>query len=99
MYMGPHVRFIGLSFSRLYLNGIEESIYPWIERCPALASLFVPVHEVGGVLRELRFDYAHNMRGTKGPHVAFYREVQKWLAQAEQQQPKPSGVTVKETHA
>lgn len=100
MYMGPHVRFLGLGFSRLYWDGIEESLYEWITRCPALGALFVPVTEVGAVLRELDFDYAHNMRGTKGPYVTFYREVQKWLTRAEQQQqPKPSGVTIKESHA
>jgi hypothetical protein len=98
MYMGPHVFFLGLGYSKTYRNGIDEGLYQWIQKCPALGQLFIPVEKVGAVRRELNFDYAHNMRGTTGKHVAFYREVQKWLAQA-QQQPKPPGVTLEKTHA
>jgi hypothetical protein len=81
MYLGPHVGFLGLNYNKTFLpGGIDEQYYPWIDRCPALGELFVPVEQIGPVMRELQFDIAHNMRGTKGPFVTFYREVQKWLA-------------------
>lgn len=87
MYLGPHIGFLGLGYSKLWRNGIDEQLYPWIEQCPALGSLFVPVADIGKVRKELNFDYAHQMRGTTGRFVTFYREVQKWLASQTAQQP------------
>ena len=100
MYMGPHVFFLGLGYSKTYRNGIEQGLYPWIAKCPALGELFIPIERVGAVRRELNFDYAHNMRGTTGKFVTFYREVQSWLAQttAERKQ-TPSGITIEQSHA
>jgi hypothetical protein len=101
MYMGPHVAFLGLHFNKTFLpGGIHESYYPWIERCPALGELFIPVERIGQVLRELNFDYAHNMRGTHGPNVTFYREIQNWLAHHKQNKTTArKGVTLEPHHA
>ena len=99
MYMGPRVQHLGLGYGALFRNGIHESLYESIKACPSLGELFIPIAQVGNVRRDLNFDYAHNMRGTKGKHVTFYREVQKWIAQTTQQQPKPSGITLEHHHA
>lgn len=80
IYLGPQVQFLGLYYHKGYLNGIEPQLYPWIDQCPALGELIVPVAETGSVMRELNFDYAHNMRGTVGRFVTFYRAVEQWLA-------------------
>jgi hypothetical protein len=80
MYLGPHVAGLGLYFSKTWRNGVEKELMPMLKHCPAIGSLIVPVADIGKVLRSLNFDYAHNMRGTTGPHVRFYREVQQWLA-------------------
>ena len=80
MYLGPHVAFLGLGYSKTYRNGIEPQLYEWIAKCPALGQLFIPVAQIGAVRRELNFDYAHQMKGTTGRYVVFYREVQQWLA-------------------
>jgi hypothetical protein len=96
-YLGPRIHAHGLGYGALFRDGLHESLYPLLEKCPALAGLFVPVKEVGSVLRELNFDYSHNMRGTSGRHVAFYREVQRWLASNRQpQQTSHAGITLKE---
>jgi hypothetical protein len=98
MYMGPPVAFLGLGYSKTWRNGIDGNLYPWITKCPALGGLFIPVADIGKVLRELNFDYAHNMRGTTGVHVTLYRAVQKWLAELKQNKP-PSGLTIEKHHA
>lgn len=99
MYMGPHIGFLGLGYSKLWRNGIDPQLYQWITVCPALGGLFIPVAEVAKVRKELAFDYAHNMRGTTGPHVEFYRVVQKWLADHKQKTQSPSGITLEKHHA
>jgi len=91
IYLGPMIRGVGLYFSKTWRDGVHDAnVYKAIEQCRAIAELIVPVTQTGYVLRELNFDYAHNMRGTTGKHPTFYREVQKWLAQ--RKQPQTSGV-------
>lgn len=100
IYMGPHIRHIGLGYAALFKNGIHEHLYDSIAACPALGALFVPVAECAKVRRELAFDYAHNMMGTKGAHVEFYRAVQQWAAHTQKQTPTPSsGITLESHHA
>lgn len=96
-YLGPHVKALGLGYAKLYRDGVEPHLYEWFQRCPALREMFIPIANVAVVRRELNFDYAHNMCGTTGRYVTFYREVQKWLAQTTQDKPKPSGITMKQT--
>jgi hypothetical protein len=93
VYMGPHIRHLGLGYSAIFRDGIHESLHAAIAQCPSLAELFVPVAKVGEVRRELAFDYAHNMKGTKGLYVTLYRAAQQWAAQTQKQTP-PSGVTI-----
>src|SRR5262252_5353013 len=99
VYMGPRVHHLGLGYGAIFRNGIHKSLYPAIQQCPTLAELFIPVAQVGAVRRELNFDYAHNMKGTTGKHVAFYREIQRWITSLTQKQPSPSGVTIQKHHA
>jgi hypothetical protein len=94
--MGPQVPHLGLSYSNIFRDGIYKHLYDSIAKCPALGQLFVPIKECAVVRRELNFDYTHNMRGTTGRHVTFYREVQKWLAQRKPKETKPSGVTMEQ---
>ena len=97
IYMGPHIRHLGLGYGAIFRNGIHKHLYESIAECPALGDLFVPVAQCAAVRKELNFDYAHNMRGERGRFVTFYREVQKWLAFGrEPQQPTPSGVTTEQ---
>lgn len=100
IYMGPHVRHLGLGYGNIFRDGIHKHLYDSIAACPALGELFIDVENVASVRKELAFDYAHNMLGTKGKHVTFYREVQRWLAQQQQQKPTPtSGITIEPQHA
>jgi len=95
-YLGPTIAGIGLHYGAGFTNGIYPHWYQFIEQCPALGQLFIPTARVAVVRRELNFDYARNMRGTAGKYVAFYREVQNWLAErARKQQPSEEGVKVK----
>jgi hypothetical protein len=96
IYMGPHVRHLGLGYGMIFRDGIFPHLYDHIARCPALGELFVPIAQCAAVRKELNFDYSHNLRGTTGSYVVFYREVQKWLASpADQQTPTPaSGITL-----
>lgn len=99
IYMGPRVQHIGLGYAAIFRDGIHPSLYDSIKQCAALGELFIPVAEIGRVRKELNFDYAHNMKGTTGKHVTFYREVQQWISQTQKKQPKPSGVTLEHHHA
>jgi hypothetical protein len=100
IYMGPHLRHIGLGYGAIFRNGIFKHFYEEIARCPALGELFIPVAQVAAVRKELAFDYAHNMRGTTGPHVTFYREVQRWIAHEQNQTKTPSsGITIQNQNA
>jgi hypothetical protein len=99
MYMGPHIGFLGLGYSKLWRNGIDPQLYEWITLCPALGGLFIPIAEVAAVRKELNFDYAHNMKGTTGRHVEFYRAVQRWLATLKQKNQAPPGVKLEKHHA
>jgi hypothetical protein len=100
IYMGPHAGFIGLYYGKLWRDGIDKHLHEWIKRCPAIGELIVPVSECAIARKSLAFDYAHNMRGTSGRYVTFYREVEKWLAKQQQKQPTPSGVTIEQpSHA
>jgi len=98
IYVGPHMQGIGLQYGTIYRNGIAESLYHWIAKCPAIGELFVPVTKYALVRKELNFDIARNMRGTKGRYVTFYREVQNWLAQRASNQQTQTGVKL-QTHA
>ena len=80
IYLGPRLHRIGLGYGTIFRNGIHPSLNKAIEACPAIAQLMIPVEQVGVVRKELAFDYAHNMRGTTGKYVVFYREIQNWLA-------------------
>jgi hypothetical protein len=98
IYMGPHIRHLGLGYSAIFRNGIHKHLYESIDECPALGELFVPIDQCAAVRRELNFDYAHNMRGEVGKYVTFFREVQKWLAYSREPQSTPSGVTTEPLH-
>lgn len=89
IYLGPNVGKLGLYYHKGYIDGIEPQLYSWIEKCPALGGLIVPVWRTAEVMRELKFDYAHNMRGTQGKYVTFYREIQRWLATQPNEDRKP----------
>lgn len=103
IYMGPHLSHLGLGYGNIFRDGIHEHLYESIAACPALGQLFIHIENCATVRKELAFDYAHNMRGTHGQHVTFYREVQKWLAKQQknkQQKPTPSsGITIEQSHA
>ena len=100
MYLGPRIQAAGLGYSQTFRDGIFEHYYELIARCPSIGSLFVPIKDVGKVLRELDFDYSHNMRGKTGKFVTFYIEVQRWLAsQHATNQTAHAGVTLETKHA
>jgi hypothetical protein len=100
IYVGPHIGHMGLHYNKTFTNGIYPQYYDWIAKCPAIGELFVPIGDLARVMLELSFDYAHNMRGTTGSYVTFYREVQKWLASTQPQSTKsPSGITLETQHA
>jgi hypothetical protein len=96
IYVGPHVNAMGLNYNKTFRDGIYPHYYDFIAKCPAIGELFVPIAKLSSVMRELAFDYAHNMRGTRGSYVTFYREVQKWLASTNQPQ-SPSGINLEQT--
>lgn len=98
IYMGPHIRHLGLGYSTIFRDGIHPQLYDAIAECPSMRELFVPIQQCALVRRQLNFDYAHNMRGVAGKYVTLYREVQKWLAFSREPQPTPSGVTTEQLH-
>ena len=90
MYMGPTIPEAGLGFNKTWLEGVSDpNVYKVIESCPAAAELFVPVGEIAPVLRELNFDYAHNMKGKVGRYVTFYLAVQQWIARTKEAANQP----------
>jgi hypothetical protein len=106
MYLGPRVQHLGLGYAALFqpkthpeLSSIHENIYPAIRACPPLGEMFIPVEQIGNVRRELSFDYAHNMKGTRGKFVTFYQAIQKWIASTAEQKQKPSGINLEHHHA
>lgn len=80
IYLGPRVHHIGLGYGMIFRDGVHPALHAAIEACPAIGQLIVPIKQTAEVRKELNFDLAHTMRGTIGKHVAFYREVQNWLA-------------------
>lgn len=98
IYCGPTIAGLGLQYGTIFRNGIFPHLEAWIGRCPALGELFVPVTRYAEVRRQLNFDIARNMRGTKGKYVVFYQEVQKWLADRAKKKPPQTGVNL-QTHA
>jgi hypothetical protein len=90
MYLGPRLHRIGLGYGAIFKNGIHPALQSSIDACPAIAELMIPIEQVGAVRKELMFDYAHNMRGTTGKYVTFYREIQNWLAKQAGQQKTPT---------
>lgn len=99
MYLGPRVQHLGLGYAAIFKDGIHAGLYEAIKACPALGGLFIPIADVGNVRRELNFDYAHNMRGTTGPHVTFYRAVQQWIASHAIEKTAHTGITLESKHA
>lgn len=79
IYMGPRLHQFGLGYGNVFINGTHPRVQQAIELCPAIAGLLVPIKETAAVRQELNFDYAHNMKGTSGKHVDFYRAIQNWL--------------------
>src|SRR5262245_45122992 len=75
-YLGPPVPGV-IGYSTIFWNGIHPHLYESIKACPAMAELFVPVAEVQHALKELNFDFAHNMRGS-GRYATLYRAVEEW---------------------
>lgn len=99
LYLGPHLPSV-IGYGTIFRDGIYDHLNALIERCPAFGEMFVPIANVGPVLRELNFDYSHQMKG-QGRYPTLYREVQQWFAkQTPTQKPTtPSGVTTEEYHA
>jgi hypothetical protein len=79
IYMGPRLHSFGIGYGNVFYNGLHPNLQQAQELCPAISGLLVPVEQTAIVRRELNFDYAHEMRGTTGKYVTFYREIQKWL--------------------
>lgn len=100
IYMGPRVHHLGLGYGAIFRDGIHPSLHAAIAECPAMGGLFIPIAECGAVRRELAFDYAHNMKGTLGAHVTFYRAVQQWIAsQNTNRKTAHPGITLQNSHA
>lgn len=99
IYLGPRLHAFGIGYGNVFYNGLHPRLKRVIELCPAVAELVVPVTEAAVVRKALNFDYTHNMRGTIGPYVVFYREIEKWLkSQNKQHANKPPTIEVT-THA
>jgi hypothetical protein len=99
IYLGPMIRHYGLYYSKTFRDGInDQNVYQAIAECPSVLQMIVPVEKIAEVLHQLRFDYGHNMQGTTGRYVTFYREIQKWLAQPKKQ-PTPPSVQLKKQYA
>jgi hypothetical protein len=95
--MGPRLHSFGIGYGNVFHSGIHPRLKEVAEKCPAVMGLLVPVDECGTVRKELNFDYAHNMRGTNGKYVTFYREVQNWLKS--HNKTKQTTIEVKHHHA
>jgi hypothetical protein len=99
MYLGPHIGTLGLHYNKTFLPNNDFSHFqPYIDKCPALAEMFVPIEKIAEVMRELNFDYARNMRGGTGPYPTFYRQIQSWLKQAGASKTAQQGTTLKTHH-
>jgi len=98
IYLGPRLHAFGIGYGCVFYNGMHPRIKELSEKCPAIMGLLVPVEQCGAVRRELNFDYAHNMRGTSGKYVTFYREVQNWLKSHKKAKQQPT-IEVKHHHA
>lgn len=96
IYMGPRLHSYGIGYGNVFYNGVHPRLLQAIKACPSVGQLLVPVAQAAQVRKELAFDYAHNMRGTAGKFVTFYREVQNWLNS--RKQPKQTTTNQKETH-
>jgi len=90
IYLGPRLHAYGIGYGNVFYNGLHPNFKALIEKCPAIGELLVPVARAAVVRRELDFDYAHNMKGTRGKFVTFYREVQSWLARQSQSKQTPN---------
>jgi hypothetical protein len=96
IYLGPRINSIGLGRNMIFRDGVHQSFHVAIEACPAIGALIVPITQNAEVRKQLAFDYAGNMRGTSGKFVAYFREVQNWLAkQATAQKQTSTGVNIK----
>jgi hypothetical protein len=90
IYLGPRLHAFGVGYGAVFYNGLHPTLRSLIEKCPAIGELVVPVAQAAAVRRELNFDYAHNMKGTSGKFVTFYREVQSWLSRQSQSKQTPT---------
>jgi hypothetical protein len=89
IYLGPRLHMFGIGYGTVFYNGLHPRFKQAIEKCPAIGQLVVPINQAAVVRTELNFDYAHNMCGTRGKFVTFYREVQNWLnSHSRQKQPQ-----------
>lgn len=99
VYCGPPIPWLGLTGRNIFKDGIYPHFYPYLEECPALAELFIPIADRAFVARQLNIDLGRVMRGTSGKYVTFYQEVQKWLATRAKQQPQQPTTGVELHHA
>jgi hypothetical protein len=95
IYLGPMMPNLGIQHGTIFRDGIFESLYPWIAKCPALGELFIPIAQVSAVRRELNMDIGRQIRGTQGKYVTFYREVQNWLSKQLETKEPTTGVKIK----
>jgi hypothetical protein len=99
IYLGPRLHAFGIGYGNVFYNQLHPRLEEVIAKCPAIAGLLVPVEQCGVVRRELHFDYAHNMRGTRGKYVTFYREIQNWLKSQSRKTKQTPTIEVKHHHA
>jgi hypothetical protein len=99
IYLGPRLHAFGIGYGNAFYNETHPRVKDAIKKCPAVAGLLVPVEQCGVVRRELNFDYAHNMRGTSGKYVTFYREIQNWLQRHSRKTKQTPTIEVKHHHA
>ena len=90
IYLGPRLNAYGIGYGAVFYNGRHPRLQEAIDRCPSVAQLLVPVNEAGKVMRELNFDFAHNMKGATGKHPIFYREIEGWLASQSKTKSNPN---------
>jgi len=99
IYLGPRLHAFGIGYGNVFYGEMHPRLKELIELCPAIRGLLVPVDQCGVVRRELNFDYAHNMKGTTGKHVTFYREIQNWLKSQSRKTKQTPTIEVKHHHA
>jgi hypothetical protein len=99
IYLGPRLNAYGIGYAAVFYNGRHPRLQEAIDHCPSVAQLLVPVAEAGRVMRELNFDYAHNMKGGTGKHPTFYREIERWLIEQQSPSEKRNNPNINLQHA